>query len=194
MKTIGITGGIGSGKSFVSAILRERFGIPIYDCDSEAKRLTASDAGIRRQLTALVGPEVFRSGSLDKRLLADFLFASAENASAVNAIIHPVVLQDFEGWRERQGDAATVGMESAILYESGFAEKVDAVLFVDAPLEVRLRRAMLRDTASEEQVRARMKMQRPELYRQRADFVIDNGTDDEKKLTRELEEIITISQ
>ena len=98
MKTIGITGGIGSGKSFVSALLQEHFGIPVYDCDAEAKRLTATDKGIRRQLVSLVGPQVFDGPILNRQCLADYLFASPENALRVNAIIHPVVLEDFKRW------------------------------------------------------------------------------------------------
>ena len=93
IKTIGITGGIGSGKSYVSAILREKFGIPVYDCDKEAKRLTASNEEIRQRLIALVGPEVFDGNKLNKQLLADYLFANVEHASKVNAII-PAFVDD----------------------------------------------------------------------------------------------------
>ncbi len=200
MKTIGITGGIGSGKSYVSNLLRQKFGIPVYDCDKEAKRLTAEDEEIRQRLIALVGPEVFAGGGLNKQLLADYLFADVEHASAVNAIIHPVVLKDFAEWsmvlpRQQSlpgagasgnGQCSMVGLESAILYESGFNASVDYVLFVDAPEDVRLRRAMLRDNASEAQIRARMKMQRPELHRLQADFIIDNSTDDDTRLQEQL--------
>lgn len=186
IKTIGITGGIGSGKSYVSAILREKFGIPVYDCDMEAKRLTASNEEIRQRLIALVGPEVFDGNKLNKQLLADYLFADVEHASKVNAIIHPVVLQDFKRWAEEQHEKPIVALESAILFESGLGEMVDKVLFVDAPEEVRLRRAMLRDTASEAQIRARMKMQRPELHRLQADFIIDNDTPDDTRLLEQL--------
>ena len=186
MKTIGITGGIGSGKSYVSNLLRQKFGIPVYDCDKEAKRLTAEDEEIRQRLIALVGPEVFAGGELNKQLLADYLFADIEHASAVNAIIHPIVLLDFEKWASNNGQQTTVGLESAILYESGFNASVDYVLFVDAPEDVRLRRAMLRDNASEAQIRARMKMQRPELHRLQADFIIDNSTDDDTRLQEQL--------
>ena len=200
MKTIGITGGIGSGKSYVSNLLRQKFGIPVYDCDKEAKRLTAEDEEIRQRLIALVGPEVFAGGGLNKQLLADYLFADVEHASAVNAIIHPVVLKDFVEWSmvlprpqsrpgaraSGNGQCSMVGLESAILYESGFNASVDYVLFVDAPEDVRLRRAMLRDNASEAQIRARMKMQRPELHRLQADFIIDNSTDDDTRLQEQL--------
>ncbi len=190
MKTIGITGGIGSGKSYVSNLLRQKFGIPVYDCDKEAKRLTAEDEEIRQRLIALVGPEVFAGGGLNKQLLADYLFADVEHASAVNAIIHPIVLLDFEKWASNNGQQTTVGLESAILYESGFNASVDYVLFVDAPEDVRLRRAMLRDNASEAQIRARMKMQRPELHRLQADFIIDNSTDDNTRLQEQLANIV----
>ena len=190
MKTIGITGGIGSGKSYVSNLLRQKFGIPVYDCDKEAKRLTAEDEEIRQRLIALVGPDVFAGGGLNKQLLADYLFADVEHASAVNAIIHPVVLKDFEKWAADNVQQTTVGLESAILYESGFNASVDYVLFVDAPEDVRLRRAMLRDNASEAQIRARMKMQQPELHRHQADFIIDNSMDDDTRLQEQLANIV----
>ena len=193
IKTIGITGGIGSGKSYVSAILREKFGIPVYDCDMEAKRLTASNEEIRQKLIALVGPEVFDGNKLNKQLLADYLFADVENASRVNAIIHPVVLQDFKRWAEEQHEKPIVALESAILFESGLGEMVDKVLFVDAPEEVRLRRAMLRDTATEAQIRARMKMQRPELHRLQADFIINNNQTDDSQLLNQLEKLLTLN-
>lgn len=193
IKTIGITGGIGSGKSYVSAILQEKFGIPVYDCDKEAKRLTASNEEIRQKLIALVGPEVFNGNKLNKQLLADYLFADVEHASQVNAIIHPVVLQDFKRWAEEQHEKPIVALESAILFESGLGEMVDKVLFVDAPEEVRLRRAMLRDTASEAQIRARMKMQRPELHRLQADFIIDNNQTDDSQLLNQLEKLLTLN-
>ena len=95
---IGITGGIGSGKSYVSNILRQRFNIPVYDCDAEAKRLTATDEEIRQKLIQLVGPEIFDGHELVRKRLADYLFADPEHASRVNAIIHPAVLRDFEEW------------------------------------------------------------------------------------------------
>lgn len=152
MKTIGITGGIGSGKSYVSDILRREFGIPVYDCDKEAKRLTATDPDIRRRLIRLVGPEVFNGQELNKKLLADYLFANPENARKVNAIIHPAVQEDFKLWAGRQQKPITA-LESAILFESGFNGLVDKVILVDAPEDVRLKRAMLRDTATEAQIR-----------------------------------------
>lgn len=193
MKTIGITGGIGSGKSYVSNLLRQEFGIPVYDCDAEAKRLTATGEEIRRKLIQLVGPEVFNGQELVRKRLADYLFADPEHASRVNAIIHPAVLEDFKLWADRQ-QKPIVALESAILFESGFNQYVDYVLFVDAPEEIRLKRAMQRDTAPEEKIKARMQMQHPELHRKQADLIIDNSKDDDTKLLVQLEAIRIIIQ
>ena len=189
--SIGITGGIGSGKSYVSNLLRQKFGIPVYDCDAEAKRLTTTNAEIRRKLIQLVGPEVFDGQELNRKCLADYLFADPEHASKVNAIIHPTVLEGFRLWANRQSEPI-VALESAILYESGFNEYVDYVLFVDAPEEIRLKRAMQRDTAPEEKIRARMQMQHPELHRKQADIIIDNSTEYDTKLLVQLEKWLLV--
>ena len=189
LKTIGITGGIGSGKSYISALLQREFEIPVYDCDSEAKRLTAESEDIRTQLVELVGPEVFAEGKLNKQLLAEYLFSDPEHASKVNAIIHPAVLKDFKSWAEKQ-QKPLVALESAILFESGFNAFVDKVIFVDAPEEVRLQRAIERDSAKAEQIRARMKMQQPDIQRSQADFIIQNFKADDTKLLVQLKHII----
>lgn len=191
--SIGITGGIGSGKSYVSDLLRRKFDIPVYDCDTEAKRLTATDGEIHQKLVKLVGPEVFCGQELIRKRLADYLFADPEHASKVNAIIHPAVLEDFKLWASRQQNSV-VALESAILFESGFNEYVDYILFVDAPEEIRLKRAMQRDTTSEEKIRARMQMQQPELHRMQANCIIDNSKEDDTKLLVQLEAIRTAIQ
>ena len=196
MIVLGITGGIGSGKSYISSLLREKMNVSVYDCDAEAKRLTATDEEIRQKLIQLVGPEIFDGHELVRKRLADYLFADPEHASRVNAIIHPAVLRDFEEWARGilspRGEVwkGAVGLESAILFESGFNAHVDKVLFVDAPEDVRLRRAMQRDTATEEQIRARMKMQQPELHRKQADYIIDNSSNDDTRLLEQLEKIV----
>lgn len=175
MISIAITGGIGSGKSYVSNLLEER-GIPIYNADNESKRLTVSDEEIRKGLVALVGEQVyFDDGTLNKSLLAAYLFASSEHATKVNAIIHPRVKADFRRWLEEHEDYEIVGLESAILYESGFDDVVDAVVAVYAPESLRLERAMKRDVATEAQIRARMSAQmNEEEKRDKADFVVLN--------------------
>ena len=186
---LGITGGIGCGKSFVSSILKECYSIPVYDCDSEAKRLMSSDEGIRGKLIGLVGEEVYSGEVLNRKLLADFLFSNADNAQCVNAIVHPAVWSDFLRWAKDQR-CPLVALESAILFECGFNARMDYVLFVDAPEDVRLHRAMQRDSASEEQIRARMSMQHSEEYRQLSDFIVDNSRSDDKSLHEVLNRIL----
>ena len=186
---LGITGGIGCGKSFVSSILKECYSIPVYDCDREAKRLMSSDEGIRGKLIGLVGEEVYSGEVLNRKLLADFLFSNADNAQCVNAIVHPAVWSDFLRWAKVQ-QCPLVALESAILFECGFNARMDYVLFVDAPEDVRLHRAMQRDSALEEQIRARMSMQHPEEYRQLSDFIVDNSRSDDKSLLEVLNRIL----
>lgn len=169
-----ITGGIGSGKSYVSSLLEER-SIPIYNADFESKRLTVQDEGIRKELVALLGEDIYQGATLNKPLLASYLFANSDNAVKVNSIIHPRVKDDFRRWVESQKDVPLVGLESAILYESGFDDVVDQVVMVYAPEAVRLQRAMKRDNATEEQVRARMSAQMDDKEkRSKADFVLMN--------------------
>ena len=182
MIRLGITGGIGSGKSYVSRLLTRYFGIPVYDSDAEAKRLNNENPFIREQLIRLVGPEVYDEVGLVKPVLAEYLFADSDNAKQVNAIIHPVVREDFTQWCQRQ-EAGIVGLESAILFESGFHLSMDKVLFVDAPLEVRIRRAVFRDGVQREQIEARIAQQDSSSAMKRADFVIENdGVSDETLL------------
>jgi dephospho-CoA kinase len=171
---IGLTGGIGSGKSVVSRLLAV-MGVPVYNCDDEAKRLTATDIKIRNELSALVGDGLYVDGVMQKERLATYLFASADNVLRVNAVIHPAVKHDFLQWVERRVDSTIVGIESAILYEAGFTDVVDRVVMVYAPMETRVERAMKRDGASRERIeeRIRMQMDDEEKCRQ-ADFVIVN--------------------
>lgn len=174
MICIAITGGIGSGKSYVSALL-EKAGIPVYNADNESKRLTTENTEIRCGLVNLLGEEVYAEGVLNKPMLASYLFANAENAARVNAIIHPCVKKDFKQWMEMHAESELVALESAILYESGFDDVVGTVVVVYAPKELRLKRAMLRDAASREQIEARMNAQMDDEEKcRKADFVVYN--------------------
>ena len=174
MIKIAVTGGIGSGKSYVSHLLEDMH-IPVYNADNEAKRLTVSDGGISEKLIALLGREVYKDGVLNKPLLASYLFSDPTHVLQINSIIHPRVREDFAAWVERQENCEIVGMESAILYEAGFENTVDAVMMVYAPVDLRVQRAMYRDGASEEQVRARIAAQMDdEEKRRRADFTVVN--------------------
>lgn len=188
---LGITGGIGSGKSYVAQMLQACWDVPVYDCDSEAKRLTAESDDIRTALTQLVGDHLWQQGQMQKPVLATYLFASPEHAAQVNAIIHPAVRRDFLRWADAHSRSPVVAIESAILCESGFHTLVDSILLVDAPLEVRLQRAMLRDGASRQQVMARMARQDSAQARQLARFTVINDGGGDQLLQACLESIVT---
>ena len=190
MISIAITGGIGSGKSYVSFLLQER-GIPIYNADDEAKRLMLVDEDIRIGLTNLLGKDVYIDGALNKPLLASYLFADAGNAARINAIVHPRVKDDFHRWLETRRDLEIVGLECAILFEAGFEDTVDVVVMVYAPEALRIERAMLRDHAPEQQIRARMSAQMDDREKcRRAHHVVYN--DGSISLEKQLEDLIVL--
>lgn len=187
---IGITGGIGSGKSVVSRLL-EIMGIPVYVSDIEAKRITQTDEVIRRELCALVGQEVFQGGELNRSMLATYMFGHPEHIKEVNGIIHPRVKNDFRQWAAQFENELLVGMESAILIESGFREEVDFLVMVYAPLEVRVERAIRRDCSTKELVMKRIEAQMSdETKRNHADFVIVN--DDETLIIPQVLKLISL--
>lgn len=172
---LGITGGIGSGKSVVAHLL-EVMGIPVYISDTETRQLMLTDGHIRQSLTALLGDKVYiNNNQLNKPLLASYLFASSDHARQINAIVHPCVKRDFRLWAERHGRLPLVGIESAILIEAGFRSEVDKVLMVYAPVEVRIARVVSRDHTSRQQIEQRICSQMSdEEKRKQADFVIFN--------------------
>ncbi len=198
---IGITGGIGSGKSYVCRLLEAR-GYAVYDCDSAAKRLIRTSPFIRRRLTALIGPQTYfketgdrrqetgdgsqESGEyfLNKKAVAEFLLESEDNARAIDRIVHPAVFRDFI-------QSGMEWMESAIIYESDIYRLVDRVIVVTAPEELRIQRVMARDKISREKVLEWMGRQWPqEEVRRRADFEIvnDGHADIEQQLNNIIEQ------
>ena len=182
-----ITGGIGSGKSVVSQCL-DIMGIPVYNCDNEAKRLNNTHPTIRKELCELVGKDLYPDGILDKASLAAYLFASPEHAAQVNAIVHPTVMDDFQQWKSRQ-DTPWVGIESAILYESNFAHLADKVIAVYAPEQLRIARACRRDNAPIEAIRQRIARQmKDEEKCKLADFTLYN--DDNHPLLPQILDIL----
>ena len=172
---IGITGGIGSGKTFVCNQLREK-GYPVYDCDHEAKRLMVEDPEIINGLKMMAGADCYKEdGSLNVPFVAQFLFASPENQARLNQLVHPRVKADFLRWADTQ-TADKVFLESAILFEAGFRDVVDSVGFVDAPLETRIQRIMQRDNTTREHAEQWISRQMPDEEKRRlSDFVINNG-------------------
>lgn len=162
MITIGITGGMGSGKSIVAALLTV-YGIPVYDADSESKRLLLTSPTIRRGLTDLLGADIYSPDgtTLRRARMASLIFADPNLLARVNAIIHPEVGRDFDAWRARL-TTSVCAMESAILFESGFDRRADLRLMVYAPEAIRLQRVMARDNATEAAARQRMQRQWPD--------------------------------
>ncbi len=158
---IGITGGIGTGKSFVCKRLQALYGVEVYDCDDAAKRLIATSPVIFKKLTALVGDEAYLPDAgdgrrrLNKKVVTRFLLADEDNGNAINAIVHPEVFRDFT-------ESGKTWMESAIMFESGINKLVDIVIAVTAPEETRIDRVMQRDGISRESVLQWMQRQWPQ--------------------------------
>ena len=173
----GITGGIGSGKTYVCTLITRLYGLPVYNTDTEAQRLMTSSPTLRERLTEEVGPELWHTdGSMDKAIMGTYLFGDESHLAAVNAIVHPAVFEDFEAWARRQlGD---VVLESAILIESGYHRRVDRVVTIEAPLAVRIRRVMERDHLDREAISDRLRHQIADAQRARYAHhrILNDGT------------------
>lgn len=183
-----ITGGIGSGKSYVCRILESR-GISVYDCDAAAKRLMRTSEKLQQELRQLVGQDVYTSdGQLQKRVLADFLLTSEANKLALNDVIHPAVAEDFLS-------SGMTWLESAILFESGFDRRIsfDRVVCVSAPRDIRIQRIMRRDNITAEKAAEWIDTQMAqEEVERRSHFVIvnDGKSDIEQQIDNMLSKII----
>jgi dephospho-CoA kinase len=157
MYKVGITGGIGSGKSTVCRMLAER-GVALYDADSRAKELMSTSEALRRALIENFGAETFTAEGLNRAYLAERVFNDAEQLQLLNSLVHPAVIADFEAWADAQ-EGQYVIFESAILFEAGLEDRVDVVVVVMAPESLRVERVMARDGLTMEQVVARIKNQ-----------------------------------
>ena len=181
MVKVAVTGGIGSGKSYVCKLLEMR-GISIYDCDKAAKHIMASSEDIQSELKRVVGYDVFSDGKLNKAKLASFLLKTESNTLKINNVIHPAVAEDFTksgyGW-----------MECAILFSSGFNRLVDKVICIVAPIDVRIGRIMMRDGISRDKAIEWINKQMPQdEVMSLSDYVIEN--DGKKDLDRQINEIL----
>ena len=173
MIKIGITGGIGSGKSVVASLF-QLLGVPVYIADEESKRLTNQSMTIRRQLIAHYGEAIYTAEGLNKPLLAAKIFQDPAQRRIVNGIIHPEVKHHFEAWAAQQ-ETPLCAIESAILFESGFDQVVDTHLMVYAPKALRIEGATARDAASREAIHQRIESQMAdEEKRELADHLIYN--------------------
>jgi dephospho-CoA kinase len=178
MLRIGVTGGIGSGKTTVCRLFEGR-GVPVYYADAEAKRLMTDDAELRQRIERRYGEDLYADGWLNRRRLASIIFNDKKELTRVNGWVHPAVAKDFERWSLSQ-TAPYVLEESAIIFECGMEGRFDGVVLVTAPEAVRISRVCLRDGVAPEAVRARLSNQwQEDRKRLLADYVIDNDHEEE---------------
>ncbi len=180
MLRIGLTGGIGSGKSTVSRMFAA-LGIPVYDADTAAKQLMNTSSELRGRIVGLLGAQAYKGGTLDRAFVASRVFSDKALLHGLNSIVHPAVIEDFKEWaRQKESEGSPyVIHESAILFESGMNVLTDRVVTVSAPVEVRIKRAAARDGSDPGKVRARMANQMEDAGREsRADYVIHSGESD----------------
>ncbi|MFW6289522.1 MAG: dephospho-CoA kinase [Mariniphaga sp.] len=172
---VGITGGIGSGKSTVCGVFR-LLGIPVFEADAVARQLMNTDTGIKEGLTGMFGHQIYTTdGRLNRQMLADELFSDDQTRKKVNELVHPVVRNEFYKFAGQNKAMTYVIYEAAILFEGGFHEKMDFSILVAAPEEQRLSRVMERNGITEQSVRERMKSQWPEeKKRELADLCLEN--------------------
>lgn len=171
---LGVTGGIGSGKSTVCEIFKT-FGIPVYDSDARAKALMSSNPNLINSIQSSFGEEAYADGKLNRSYLAEIVFSDANALASLNALVHPAVGRDFDEWADQQSSEILI-KEAAILIESGAYKQCDKILVVTCPEETRIERVMKRDEVIREQVTVRIAKQISEEERlSYADFTIDNS-------------------
>jgi len=172
-KIIGLTGGIGSGKSTIANFFKE-FGLPVYIADDEARRIMDTQY-IVNQIKHVFGNAIFDNEILDRAKLADIVFNDSDQLSKLNGIIHPAVKKDFNEWLIKHNEYSHVVYEAAILFESGRYKDCDIVITVSAPEKTRIDRVVKRDNTTTEQVLSRIKMQwKDEERESKSDFIIPN--------------------
>ncbi len=176
MKRIGLTGGIGSGKSTVAKLFAT-LGVPVYTSDDRAKALMHTDLDLKQAIIERFGQEVYPKGELDRKSLADRVFSNPAELAELNALVHPAVGRDFRAWLENMAidGHPYIIKEAAILFEAGADKEMDEVIVVTAPESLRIDRVMKRDGVDEASVRARISKQwSDEDKLERADHVITN--------------------
>ena len=177
---VGITGGIGSGKTRIVELF-ESLGVPCYIADREAKRLMNEDADVKKAIIGLFGDEAYASGILDRTLLGNIVFTQPQKLNALNAIVHPAVAKDFKNWVDNQHYPYVI-KEVSILFETGGYKQVDKTLLITAPKETRIARVMKRDASSKKSIIDRMQNQWSDDKKiPLADFVIENSVWEQTK-------------
>ena len=174
--SVGLTGGIGSGKSTVAEFFR-LLGVPVYTSDSEARKLMQTDSLIRKNLIQAFGESVYlETGDLNREVLAKIIFNDVDALKKVNAIVHPQVRQHYQKWLLKQTEAKYVIQESAILFDTGLYKSFDKIITVTADKAIRIDRVLKRDSCTKESVLERMSKQISEKEKiTKSDFVIYNN-------------------
>jgi dephospho-CoA kinase len=188
MLQIGLSGGIGSGKSTIAKVL-EKMGYPVFYSDQVAKRLYDEHPVLQKHLVDLLGPEVYLNGQLNKQFLAEQLFSNAELKAQVSALVHPIVRSVFESWAQQQS-SDLVFNEAAILFETGAYLLFDATVLVMAPLEIRIERVQKRDSISREEVLKRIANQWTDAKKMELTphYIINDG----RPLLLQIEKLLTV--
>lgn len=178
MLRIGLTGGIGSGKSTVVHIFNV-LGIPVYDADSAAKRVMVEDEMLKKRILNVFGENAYTDGKLNRKFLSDVVFKDERKITLLNSLVHPATIEDANEWMKKQ-TAPYLIKEAALIFESGSDKFLDLVIGVRSPLSLRIERTMKRNHITAEEVKARMKFQMDEDKKMAlCDFIIEN---DEKEM------------
>ena len=178
MIIVGLTGGIGSGKSTVGRMFAD-LGVPVYDSDSAAKKLMESSSKIKNEIKELLGDAAYSGKKLNKKYISKRVFNDPDALKRLNSIVHPVVKKDFLSWATQQ-EAPYVIQEAAIIFENGSYKNYDKVILVKAPKKVRVRRIMERDGSSQKEILARMQNQWKDAEKVKLSHFVINNTDLEK--------------
>ena len=194
MKVVGLTGGIGSGKSTIARLF-SALGIAVYDSDTEAKKLINTSAEIKKRIVEVFGAEAYAEGVYNRAYMADIVFRNPDKLAVLNSIVHPVLADDFNQWVALQTSPYVI-KEAAILFESGSYKNCDFIITVTAPEALRISRCMSRDGSTEAQVRARMAQQWTDAQRiALSDAVIENiNLEETEKRVRELNNLFIKNQ
>lgn len=175
MLRVGLTGGIGSGKTTVCKLF-EQLGVPVYYADAEAKKLYSENAELQEQLKTAFGESVYIGGAVNKDKLKALLYESDKTAEKLNRIVHPFVFEHYENWCSNHAGQQYTIKEAAILFESGSYKRVQKIVGVVAPLEVRIERVMKRDGTDRKEVEARINRQWPqEKWLPNCNYIIENN-------------------
>ena len=178
MKKIGITGGIGSGKTYIASVFQS-LGIPIFNADIQAKKLMTSSRKLIKLVKEEFGNDIYKDSDLNKEKLASIVFSNSDKLQKLNSLVHPIVKEEFNNWCKKQTSPYVI-KEAAILFESNSHIGLDAVICVSAPLDLRMKRLLNRDDYSEKEIKKRIENQISQEEKQKlSDYIIVN---DEKEL------------